>query len=264
MCTLLEEPVNATTVSCPAIDDIPPETGYVHSVETCGTVDGPGLRYVLFLGGCPLRCMYCHNPDAQGRPTGELKSPDQVLEDVLRYRNFIKDGGLTISGGEPLMQPKFVEATFKAAKAEGLHTTLDTSGFLGHKATDELLDHTDLVLLDIKSWSPLTYKYVTGVCVDNTIKFAKRLDARGNKIWIRFVLVPGLTDNAKNVEGIAEFVASLGNVERVEILPFHKMGEHKYVELGMPYQLKDTPTPTKGEIEAVQTIFSKHGVETCV
>ncbi len=264
MCTLLEEPVDATSAPCPAVQDLTAGMGYIHSVETCGTVDGPGLRYVLFLGGCPLRCMYCHNPDAQGKPKGEAKSPEEVLEDVLRYKNFIKDGGLTISGGEPLMQPQFVEATFKAAKAAGIHTTLDTSGFLGHKASEELLDNTDLVLLDIKSWSPLTYKYVTGVCVDNTVKFAKRLDARGNKVWIRFVLVPGLTNNEKNVDGLAEFVATLGNVERVEILPFHKMGEHKYAELGMDYQLKETPTPTKGEIEAVQAIFAKHGVATFV
>ncbi len=264
MCTLAE-PINdnANAATCAFANDAD-TLGYVHSVETCGTVDGPGLRYVLFLNGCPLRCMYCHNPDAQGKPHGEQKSPTEVIEDVVKYKNFIKDGGLTISGGEPLMQPKFVEATFKAAKAEGLHTTLDTSGFLGHKATDELLDNTDLVLLDIKSWSPLTYKYVTGVCVDNTVKFAKRLDERGNKVWIRFVLVPGLTDNAKNVEGLAEFVATLGNVERVEILPFHKIGEHKYAAAGLDYKLKDTPTPTKGEVEAVQRIFAKHGIEAKV
>ena len=131
MCTLLEEPANETSAACPAVQDLTDGMGYIHSVETCGTVDGPGLRYVLFLGGCPLRCLYCHNPDAQGRPAGEAKSPDEVIEDVLRYKNFIKGGGLTISGGEPLMQPKFVEATFKAAKAAGIHTTLDTSGFLG-------------------------------------------------------------------------------------------------------------------------------------
>lgn len=272
MCTLLEEPTTATqssvappTPACAFAAESETDTsGFVHSVETCGTVDGPGLRYILFLRGCPLRCLYCHNPDAQGKPRGEVKTVDEALEDVLRYKSFIKDGGLTISGGEPLMQPKFVEAMFKGAKAAGVHTCLDTSGFLGHKASDELLDNTDLVLLDIKSWSPLTYKYVTGVCVDNTVKFAKRLDARGNKVWIRFVMVPGLTDNPKNVEGIAEFVATLGNVERVEILPFHKMGEHKYAELGMDYKLKETPTPTKGEIDAVQRIFAKHGVETHV
>ncbi|ADE55110.1 pyruvate formate-lyase-activating protein [Coraliomargarita akajimensis] len=262
MCTLLEDPTtdNCNCATASATDTV----GYVHSVETCGTVDGPGLRYVLFLNGCPLRCMYCHNPDAQGKPHGEQKSPETVIEDVIKYRNFIKDGGLTISGGEPLMQPQFVEETFKLAKEAGLHTTLDTSGFLGHKASDELLDNTDLVLLDIKSWSPLTYKYVTGVCVDNTVKFAKRLEERGNKVWIRFVLVPGLTDNAKNVDGLAEFVATLGNVERVEILPFHKMGEHKYAAAGLDYKLKDTPTPTKGEVDAVQRIFAKHGVETFV
>jgi len=201
--------------------------GFVHSVETCGTVDGPGLRYVLFLHGCPLRCQYCHNPDAQGKPSGQTLSVDDAFADVLKYKSFIKKGGLTISGGEPLMQADFVAAMFKKAKAAGIHTTLDTSGFVGHKASDKLLADTDLVLLDIKSFSPMTHKIVTGVCVDQTLKFAKRLDALGNKVWIRFVLVPGLTDAEKNINGLAEFISTLGNVDRVEILPFHKMGEDK-------------------------------------
>lgn len=235
--------------------------GFIHSVETCGTVDGPGIRYVLFLNGCPLRCQYCHNPDAQGKPCGNETSAEDAFADVIKYKSFIRNGGLTISGGEPLMQPEFVYEMFKKAKAEGIHTTLDTSGFVGHKATDELLDLTDLVLLDIKSFSPMTYKYVTGVCVDQTLKFARRLDARGNKVWIRFVLVPGLTDTEKNIDGLAEFVATLGNVERVEILPFHKMGEDKYVRLGIPYNLKNTPTPTTAQVNDAKAIFARHGIE---
>jgi pyruvate formate lyase activating enzyme len=239
-----------------------PETeGFIHSVETCGTVDGPGVRYVLFLNGCPLRCQYCHNPDAQGKPSGATKTAEEAFADVIKYKSFIKKGGLTISGGEPLMQPAFVHAMFAMAKAEGLHTTLDTSGFVGHKASDELLDLTDLVLLDIKSFSPMTHKIVTGVCVDQTLKFAKRLDARGNKVWIRFVLVPGLTDHPQNIQGLAKFVSELGNVEKVEILPFHKMGEDKYARSGIAYKLGNTPAPTSAQIESARNIFALHGVE---
>lgn len=246
------------SVAAPA----PSTTGFVHSVETCGTVDGPGVRYVLFLHGCPLRCQYCHNPDAQGKPCGETRSAEAAFADVLKYKSFIRKGGLTISGGEPLLQPDFVHAVFALAKEAGIHTTLDTSGFVGHKASDALLDLTDLVLLDIKSFSPMTHKIVTGVCVDQTLKFAKRLDARGNAMWIRFVLVPGLTDHESNIAGVAKFVSESGNVARVEILPFHKMGEDKYKRSGLPYQLSLTPTPTEGQIARAREIFAEHGVNT--
>lgn len=260
MIATLEAPVACAADTRIATPAKPSKEGFIHSVETCGTVDGPGVRYVLFLSGCPLRCQYCHNPDAQGQPCGETTTADDAFADVLKYKSFIRKGGLTISGGEPLLQPEFVHAMFKKAKAEGIHTTLDTSGFVGHKATDEILDLTDLVLLDIKSFSPMTHKFVTGVCVDQTLKFAKRLDARGNKVWIRFVLVPGLTDSESNINGLAEFVATLSNVERVEILPFHKMGEDKYVRSGIPYNLRNTPTPTANEVENAKAIFASHGI----
>jgi pyruvate formate lyase activating enzyme len=254
-------PVGACAFAGPSGPPSPQTEGFIHSVETCGTVDGPGVRYVLFLNGCPLRCQYCHNPDAQGKPSGATKTAEEAFAEVMKYKSFIKKGGLTISGGEPLMQPAFVHAMFSMAKAEGLHTTLDTSGFVDHKASDEILDLTDLVLLDIKSFSPMTHKMVTGVCVDQTLKFAKRLDARGNKVWIRFVLVPGLTDNAQNIQGLAKFVAGLGNVERVEILPFHKMGEEKYARSGLPYKLANTPEPTAAQVNTARNIFAMHGVE---
>jgi pyruvate formate lyase activating enzyme len=260
----LEPPANAPACAYarPATGVPSPDTeGFVHSVETCGTVDGPGVRYVLFLHGCPLRCQYCHNPDAQGKPSGETLTAEAAFADVLKYKSFIRKGGLTISGGEPLMQPDFVHAMFSLAKEAGMHTTLDTSGFVGHKASDALLDLTDLVLLDIKSFSPMTHKIVTGVCVDQTLKFAQRLDARGNKVWIRFVLVPGLTDHEKNIDGLAQYVSELGNVERVEILPFHKMGEDKYKRSGLPYKLGNTPTPTSDQIERARAIFARHGVD---
>jgi len=241
--------------------DASPQTeGFVHSVETCGTVDGPGVRYVLFLNGCPLRCQYCHNPDTQGRPKGKTLTAEEAFADVRKYKSFIKRGGLTLSGGEPLLQPDFVQAMFSLAKSEGLHTALDTSGFVGHKATDTLLDLTDLVLLDIKSFSPMTHKLATGVCVDQTLKFARRLEERGNAFWVRFVLVPGLTDGEKNVQGLAQFVSQFKHMERVEILPFHKMGEDKYKRSGIPYKLTHTPEPSAKQVEKVRSIFKAHGV----
>lgn len=237
--------------------------GHIHSVETCGTVDGPGLRYVLFLSGCPLRCQYCHNPDTQGKPCGEVKSSQEVLEDVLKYKSYLRSGGLTISGGEPLMQPEFVRSIFKGAKEAGLHTALDTSGFLGYKADDALLEQVDLVLLDIKSFNPVTYQNVTGVSLSPTLEFAHRLEALGKEVWIRFVLVPGLTDAESNIDGLAQFIGTLSNVARVEILPFHKMGENKYDALGKTYLLGDTPEPTPAEVERARSIFARYDVETC-
>ncbi|EMI52759.1 pyruvate formate-lyase-activating protein [Rhodopirellula sallentina] len=244
--------------------DVQPEPvqGFIHSVETCGTVDGPGLRYVMFLSGCPLRCQYCHNPDAQGKPHGEVRTADSVIEEVLRYRNFIRRGGLTISGGEPMMQIEFVHEVFRRAKAEGIHTALDTSGFLGHRASDEMLDCMDLVLLDIKGSAPQIYRETTGVSLQPTLDFARRLSDLGKSMWIRFVLVPGLTDDESNVRGVAQLVAGLNAVERVEILPFHKLGESKYEQLGMRYQLHQTPEPTDEQVARCREIFALEGVTT--
>ncbi|NND97466.1 MAG: pyruvate formate lyase-activating protein [Pirellulaceae bacterium] len=252
---------NLTALSGAGIQQGDEETiGHIHSVETCGTVDGPGLRYVLFLSGCPLRCMYCHNPDAQGKPRGNTKTVGEVLRDVLRYRSFIRDGGLTVSGGEPLLQADFVAALFAGANQSGLHTTLDTSGFRGDVVPSLLLDHTDLVLLDIKSWEPATYKHVTGVPIDSTLAFARRLEQRGIPVWVRFVLVPGLTDDDANIDGLARFVATLTNVQRVQLLPFHKLARHKYAQLGRRFQLDATPTPTPEQIARAREIFAQNGV----
>lgn len=234
--------------------------GHVHSVETCGTVDGPGLRYVLFLSGCPLRCLYCHNPDTQGRPCGDLRSADEVLADIVKYKNFIKRGGITISGGEPLMQPEFAHSILRGAKRHGLHTALDTSGFLGHRASDALLENVDLVLLDIKSFNPVTYQKVTGVSLGPTLEFADRLETLGKEVWIRFVLVPGLTDAESNIDGLAHYVSTLNNVSRVEILPFHKLGESKYKQLGKTYRLEDTREPTEEDIQRARAIFERYNV----
>jgi pyruvate formate lyase activating enzyme len=232
-------------------------SGYIHSYETMGTADGPGIRFVLFLTGCPLRCQYCHNPDTWRLQNGSRATVDEVMDEIGKYADFLieSDGGITISGGEPLVQPRFLSNILRRCKETGLHTALDTSGFLGRRLTDPMLADTDLVLLDIKSSDPDVYKAVTGVSIEPTLEFARRLDADGTPVWVRYVLVPGLTDDVENVEGVAEFLATLANVERVEILPFHKMGEHKWEALNLEYRLKNTESPSKDLINRVQDQF---------
>lgn len=254
----------STAPSMAAVPDVVTVDGYVHSVETAGTVDGPGVRFVVFLAGCRLTCLYCHNPDTQKLGGGRLVSSRSLLEEIGGYKPYLvhTHGGVTVSGGEPLVQPAFVEAVFQGCKDLGLHTALDTSGFLGARASDALLDATDLVLLDIKSGLPALYQRVTGGPLQPTLEFARRLEARKQPVWVRFVLVPGLTDGEDNIRAVARIVAKLTNVERVEVLPFHKMGEHKWEEMGMDYKLKETPPPTPEQMEHANGIFRAEGVAT--
>lgn len=236
-------------------------TGRVHSIETAGMLDGPGIRQVIFLTGCPLRCQYCHNPDTACFTNGTEQSAETLLSDIARRRHFLQHGGLTLSGGEPLVQIGFVKTLLRGAKQLGLHTAVDTSGFLGARVDDELLALTDLWLLDIKSWMPETYRKVTGVELAPTLHFAQRLATAHRPMWIRFVLVPGLTDAEENIRGVADFTASLGRaVERVEVLPFHKMGEAKWEANGLPYTLHDTPPPTPEATESARAIFRTRGL----
>lgn len=220
--------------------------GYAHSYETGSRLDGPGVRVTLFLSGCPLRCLYCHNPDTWKLKHGVHLPLERVVMRLGHFAPALKalKGGLTISGGEPLVQPAFSGRIFKAAKTMGLHTALDTSGIFGARADDEYLKHVDLVLLDIKSWDPATYRRVTSQDVTPTLRFAERLAAMGKPVWIRYVLVPGLTDEPANIDGVAKFVAPMKNVEWVEVLPFHQLGAFKWKELGMKYELADTPAAT--------------------
>jgi len=236
--------------------------GHIHSVESAGTLDGPGVRFVVFLTGCPLSCSYCHNPDCRKIKHGSPISTGALLEEVKQYRSYLRytQGGVTLSGGEPLAQPAFAEALLQGCKEMGLHTALDTSGFLGAAAPDSLLDATDLVLLDIKCGLPKLYERVTGVALQPTLDFARRLEGRGQTVWARFVLVPGLTDGEDNIRAVAHLVAGLSNVERLEVLPFHKMGEHKWEALGMKYDLKDTPPPSAGAIESARARFREAGI----
>lgn len=235
-------------------------TGRIHSIETCGTVDGPGIRYVIFTQGCPLRCLYCHNPDCRHPSGGKAVTVDDLMQDIEQYRTYLRHGGVTVSGGEPLMQPEFVAEIFRCCQVAGWHTALDTSGYVRLEAAKPVLAYTDLVLLDIKSYEPETYRRVTSVALQPTLDFARYLNDIHKPTWIRFVLVPGLTDDADNVTGLADFIAPFTNIERVEVLPFHKMGEYKWKALGFSYQLQHTEPPSQELIQQTMEIFRSRGL----
>lgn len=238
------------------------DVGSVHSWELVTSVDGPGSRLTVFLSGCALRCLYCQNPDTWRMSNGVRHTVDEVMEKVRRYEKVLKatGGGLTISGGEPLLQAPFVERIFHEAKKLGIHTALDTSGFLGMRASNELLRDTDLVLLDVKSGDPDTYREVTGRALQPTLDFGRRLSAQGIAIWLRYVLVPGLTDDYDNIEAVADYAATLTTVERVEVLPFHQMGRDKWTALGQEYTLADTEPPSAELIARVRDQFAQRGL----
>lgn len=237
--------------------------GRVHSIETAGSVDGPGLRLVLFVSGCPLRCQYCHNPDTWDGKAGWPLAAETIVAEIAKYSHFLHlaHGGVTISGGEPLSQPAFVTAVLEGAKAMGLHTALDTSGFLGDHADGRLLAATDLVLLDIKAFDEDTCRRLTHQPLAPTLRFAERLAAMGKPVWLRLVLVPGLTDAPDALTALAAYAVRLGNVQRVEVLPFHKMGEHKWVGMGLLSPLAGTPEPTPEAVEAARSIFRGAGLD---
>ena len=240
-----------------------PREASVHSWDVSTGVDGPGTRFVLFLSGCPLRCLYCQNPDTWHMRDGRRMHLDAVMAELQRYRRFlvVARGGVTVSGGEPLLQSEFVAEFFRECKAWGLNTALDTSGHLGVRADDTLLGVTDLVLLDVKSFDPGTYRRLTGKEVEPTLGFARRLADRGTATWIRFVLVPGVTDDPDNVARLADFIAELGPaVERVEILPFHRLGAHKYEALRLRFPLEDTPAPDAELIERTRSQFAERNL----
>jgi len=238
------------------------ELGSLHSWELVTAVDGPGTRMTIFLAGCPLRCLYCHNPDTMEMRRGEPVTADELLTRIARYRSIfqVTGGGLTISGGEPLMQPAFVAGILRGAKQLGIHTALDTSGYLGAHCSDAMLDDIDLVLLDVKSGDPKTYQRVTGRELQPTLDFGRRLAERGTEVWVRFVLVPGLTDAPGNVEAVADYVATLSTVSRVEVLPFHQMGRDKWESLGMKYELDETPAPSPELVARVRGQFRARGL----
>ena len=239
--------------------------GKLHSIETCGTVDGPGIRYVVFAQGCPLRCIYCHNPDTWNINKSSLTlSVGELIPDILKYKSYFKfsGGGVTLTGGDPLLQRDFALALFKACKAEELHTTLDTAGFCNiDDLTKEVLAYTDLVILDIKSFNPNTFKEVTGVPIDKTLDFSKYLSDKNIPAWVVFVLVPGVTDNEEDMHALASYLTTLSNVEKVGIHPFHQMGAYKWRQLKLDYKLNNAPTPTPEEVEKAKDIFRGYGLE---
>jgi len=235
--------------------------GYCHSYETSSRYDGPGLRIVLFTSGCLLRCTYCHNPDTWHLKDGTYVSVDQVLRRLADFAPSIQalGGGLTVSGGEAMVQRAFTQRIFAGAKKLGLHTAIQTSGFLGDRTDDAYLAEIDLVLLDVKSSDPETYKRVTGRDIAPTLRFAERLAAMSKPVWIRFTLVPGETDDPENVDGIARFVAPMKNVEWVEVQPFHQMGAFKWKAMGLEYKLENTPPASPDLVERVLAQFRAAG-----
>ncbi len=236
--------------------------GNIHSFESFGTVDGPGIRYVVFMQGCPMRCKYCHNPDTWQVGAGKKYTAEAVFKEILKYKNYIKSGGVTVSGGEPLLQAEFITELFRLLKAEGIHTALDTSGVTFDKDNPQsvekhlsVLRYTDLVLLDIKHIDEDEHKALTGFSNKRTLDFAQFLSENGKKMWIRHVLVPDITDKDEYLQKLKQFISGLKTVERVEVLPYHTMGEVKYEKLGLPYPLKGVQPPAKQRIENAHKIL---------
>jgi pyruvate formate lyase activating enzyme len=239
------------------------DMGFLHSFTTGSAVDGPGVRVVAWTTGCMWRCLYCHNPDTWTMTNGIPVSVARATEELRKYQPGLKvmSGGLTISGGEPLMQHRFVVKLLAAAKAMGIHTTLETNGYYGERLTDQDFNAIDLVMLGIKTWDSERHRRLTGMDIQPTLELAKRLAGRGRQIWIRFVLVPGLTDDRDDVANIARFAASLGNVERVEVLPFHQMGRFKWQRLGLDYTLQTHEPPTPELAAQICGIFRAEGLK---
>lgn len=231
---------------------------FLHSVETGAAADGPGVRFVYFFAGCPLRCAYCHNPDTWRFDSGRRVTLDTALDELRPYVGFLKlAGGVTVSGGEPLAQRDFVGALLSRIHDElGLHTALDTQGYLGGKVSDDWLDAVDLVLLDIKHIDPLRYRSITRRPLDPTLAFARRLAKLNKPVWIRYVLVPGLTDDPRDLARLGDFLHDLGPVvERVDVLPFHQMGAHKWAHLRLDYTLADVQPPSPEQVATAVRIL---------
>ena len=240
-----------------------PEIGYYHSYEITGSVNGPGIRFTLYLSGCPLRCQYCQNPDMWTMRSGRRVTVGRMFDEVAKYASFIRTahGGITVSGGEPMLQIRFLQALLRRCKQDlGLHTAVDTSGFLGARASEDFLDLVDLFLLDIKAGDEELYHLVTSAELAPTLRFARRLSDRGNRMWVRYVLVPGLTDAVDDVEKVARFASTLAHVERVEVLPFHQLGAGKWADLQLSYQLADVPPAAPELVRRVEDQFRAHGL----
>lgn len=234
--------------------------GRIHSLESFGTVDGPGIRFVAFFQGCPMRCAFCHNPDTWD-PDGPVQyewTPQQLIEEVKRYKNFIRTGGVTCTGGEPLMQPDFLIEFLRLCKEAGFHTALDTSGIIFTDKAREALQYVDLVLLDVKTIDDALHKSYTGLERTNNQSFLDYLQETGKPTWIRHVVVPGYTDDDARLTALAKYVANYSVVEKVEILPYHTLGKYKYEKLGIPYRLADVPDLSSERKQNALEIFRSY------
>lgn len=238
----------------------PNAAGRVHSIESFGTLDGPGVRYVLFLQGCPLRCLYCHNPDARDPQGGRVVTAGEIMQDILSYRKFICGGGVTLSGGEPLLQPEFASALLAGCREHGLHSALDTSGALPLERSAPVIDLADLILLDIKALEDDLCSDLTGAGSRNTLATLEYCESVSKPLWIRHVLLPGYTLDKERLARLADHLLRYACVKKIDLLPFHKLGEYKWEALGIPYTLRDTPVPTDAEIESARAVFRERGL----
>jgi pyruvate formate lyase activating enzyme len=238
------------------------DLGFLHSFTTGSTVDGPGVRVVAWTAGCMFRCVYCHNPDTWTMSNGIPVTLSQAVNELRKYRHglSVMGGGFTLSGGEPLMQHRFAVKLFTAARTMGIHTALDTNGYYGDRLSDKELEEISLVLLDIKCWDPERHRRLTGIEIGPTLEFARRLALLKRPVYVRYVLVPGLTDDPDDIRKIAQFSAGLGNVERCDVLPFHQMGRYKWKELGIKYALEEVVPPSTDVIERTAAIFRAEGL----
>ncbi|WGL99276.1 pyruvate formate lyase 1-activating protein [Arsenophonus sp. aPb] len=237
--------------------------GRIHSFESCGTVDGPGIRFIVFFQGCLMRCLYCHNRDTWDTHGGKEITVEELMKEVVSYRHFMNasGGGVTASGGEAILQAEFVRDWFSACQQQGIHTCLDTNGFVRRydKVIDELLDVTDLVMLDLKQLDDSIHKNLVGVSNHRTLEFARYLAKRGQKTWIRYVVVPSWSDDNQSAHLLGQFTRDMPNIEKIELLPYHELGKHKWLAMGEKYQLADIRPPTTETMERVKHILQGYG-----
>jgi len=232
--------------------------GYVHSIYHGGMVDGVGIRSVIFLAGCPLRCLYCHNPDSWEKRNGIKMTVQQIVGEVVKYKPYFKHsgGGVTVSGGEPFAQPSFLAELLEACKMQGIHTMLDTAGYASVEDAKNVLQHVDIMMLDFKAFDPQTYKKVTGTGIEKLLGVLNVSQQLNVPTWIRYVLVPGLTDNKKELCDLAVFLRQFNNIKKIDVLPFHKAGEYKWKEQNISYELTDTSPPTPEMVKDAESILA--------
>jgi len=247
----LNKPIDSTEL-CSTV-------GRIHSTESCGTVDGPGIRFIVFMQGCLMRCMYCHNRDSWDLHAGKETSVDELMRELVSYKAFMQatGGGVTASGGEAMLQPEFVRDFFTAAQAQEVNTCLDTNGYIRKytDVVDEVLDVTDLVMLDLKQMNDEIHQKLVGVSNKRTLEFAEYLAKRNQKTWIRYVVVPGYTDDDASAHELGKFIQHMNNIEKVELLPYHELGLHKWKTMGFDYPLDGVPPPSKDTMERIKNIL---------